>query len=116
MLMLPPPQFPLLLNAAFGTTGAERPEDALAVKAHTRNEMDKVESLYAGAGRGLNEVQIKGTAWAAYNAVVEYVDYYRNSKGKDTATRADNRLNSSWFGSGAIIKERAWNYLTDLVK
>jgi len=48
---------------------------------------------------------IKGTAWAAYNCVTEYVDHFRKvPKMEVDKTR---RLESIWIGSGAMIKERA---------
>ena len=48
---------------------------------------------------------IRGTAWAAYNAVTEYVDHERRVPKLDRdKTR---RLESIWIGSGAQIKERA---------
>lgn len=50
---------------------------------------------------------IKGTAWAAYNAVTEFVDHTRIiPKTEKDHTR---RLESIWTGSGAVIKERALN-------
>ena len=48
---------------------------------------------------------IQGTAWAAYNAVTEFVDHRRKVPKLDQdLTR---RLESIWLGSGAVIKERA---------
>ncbi|MCY4654553.1 MAG: DUF932 domain-containing protein [Dehalococcoidia bacterium] len=42
--------------------------------------------------------------WDMLNAVTEWVDHKR---GADT-----NRLHSAWFGSGDLIKRRAWDLLT----
>jgi len=50
----------------------------------------------------------KGTKWAAYNAVTEYVDHCRQYGGENAD---DVRLKNTWFGRGAAIKQRAWNYL-----
>lgn len=48
---------------------------------------------------------IKHTAWAAYNAVTEYVDHVRKvPKTDEDKTR---RLGNIWLGSGAQIKEKA---------
>lgn len=50
---------------------------------------------------------IKGTAWAGYNAVTEFVDHRRRvPKMESDKTR---RLENIWLGSGAVIKERALN-------
>lgn len=49
---------------------------------------------------------VKGTLWAAYNAITFYEDYKmpRNNRGFTAA----NRLNRVWFGSGAERKIRAF--------
>ena len=51
--------------------------------------------------------------WSAYNAIVEYVDYGKEYKGQNPD---DTRLKNCWFGSGATIKQNAWNYLAKLAK
>jgi phage/plasmid-like protein (TIGR03299 family) len=46
--------------------------------------------------------QVKGTLWAAYNGVAQYVDYrLRNGS-------PDQRLDSIWFGDGYLTKARAF--------
>ena len=59
----------------------------------------KIVSLFQ-YGRGQNNPAVKGTAWALYNAVTEYLSY---EKGKTQ----DTRLNSLWFGEGANINDKA---------
>lgn len=59
-------------------------------------------------GRGHDLAAIRHTAWTALNAVTEYVDHYRSTRGKTPLERASRRLESAWFGSGARLKERAW--------
>jgi len=102
-------KMPKLLPAAFGTTGSIRPEDVVKAEISTRkaNAMAYVASLMS-TGKGLNEKGIRGTKWAAYNAVVEYVDYGRKYGGADPAS---HRLNNVWWGQGAQMKQRALNYL-----
>ncbi|MBI1338469.1 MAG: DUF932 domain-containing protein [Phycisphaera sp.] len=51
---------------------------------------------------------VRGTAWAAYNAVSEWADHQRPFRGKDGRQRAENRLHSAWFGSSHDIKQRAY--------
>ena len=83
----------------------------------TRHAAETVKELFhTGIG---NDVQgVKGTAWAALNAVTEYVDHVRVQGGRlDTArsTAGDlgsKRLESAWFGNGAKIKQLAWDTLT----
>jgi len=52
-------------------------------------------------GKGNNLAHVRGTLWAAYNGVTEYVDYARTTVG-------DSKwLDSVWFGEGCAIKTRA---------
>lgn len=50
-------------------------------------------------GRGNDLPGVRGTMWAAYNAVSEYLQYQR---GEET-----NRLDNMWFGSSAELNKRA---------
>lgn len=51
---------------------------------------------------------IEHSAWAAYNAVSEWADHQRGSRGRTEAERLDNQLNSIWFGSANEIKQTAY--------
>lgn len=80
----------------------------------TRKENQKSDLLAlfeSGKGQTLGN---KHSLWKAYNAVTEYVDYYRTVKnvGKDKS----NKLQSIWFGSGAKMKEKAFNEAMLIVK
>lgn len=59
-------------------------------------------AYHQGPGASLDGVF--GTYWGAYNAVTDWVDHVRGSRGEDT------RLDSAWFGSGAKLKERAFEF------
>lgn len=65
-------------------------------------------------GIGHSDPSIKGTTWAAFNAVTEFVDHVRPTRGSNDRDRASNRLRSIWFGSGARIKQKAWNLALEL--
>ncbi len=52
-------------------------------------------------GRGNDMPGVKGTMWAAYNAVSEYMTW---EKGRS----ANTRLDSLWFGEGGKINQRAF--------
>ena len=99
---LPPAKMPLLLAAAFGTSGALDPQK---IYAPTAIQMDKVRELVE-VGRGMDNKAIKGTVWQAYNAVAEYADYYRPYRQESP----DAKLYGAWFGGGAEMKARAWQY------
>ena len=65
-------------------------------------------------GRGQEIPETKLTTWAAFNAVTEFVDHHRSTRGKSERERASSRLESAWFGSGASLKARAWDEALDL--
>lgn len=65
-------------------------------------------------GIGHNEPSIKTTTWTAFNAVTEFVDHVRTSRGTNDTDRVSNRLESIWFGSGAQLKQRAWNLALEM--
>ena len=78
--------------------------------------VEEVESRLVGKiiplfekGRGNDMVEIKGTYWAAYNAVSEFLQYERG-KSEDT------RLDSMWFGQGATLNKKALDLATVLAE
>jgi len=68
-----------------------------------RNEraMKKVQALYDGQGKGAELASSKGTAFGLLNSITEYVDHERRARS------TDHRLESAWFGQGALIKKKA---------
>ena len=65
-------------------------------------------------GVGQDMPAIRHTTWAAFNAVTEYVDHHRTTRGRTDQERASRRLESAWFGSGARMKAEAWNLALNL--
>jgi len=65
-------------------------------------------------GIGQEIPQIRHSAWAAFNAVTEYVDHHRSTRGRSDKERASRRLESAWFGSGARLKAEAWDLAMDM--
>jgi len=51
-------------------------------------------------GRGNDMAEIKGTYWAAYNAITEYLQYERGETN-------EGRMDQIWFGSSAQTSKRA---------
>lgn len=78
------------------------PSTADEATTRLKNIGEQVTTLFH-TGKGATMPSAKGTAWGAFNAVVEYVDYCRGSD------QADNRTKSLLFGSGADLKQRAWD-------
>lgn len=76
--------------------------------------LPKVQNLFE-TGRGAQLPGVRGTMWAAYNAVNEYIGYERgvSVKDDDRATKS-NRLDSLWFGTGAALNRRALSVATEM--
>ena len=77
----------------------------LESNARAENKRDDIINLFE-AGRGQDIKGVKGTGWAAYSAVVEYVNYMKSTRG-DEAIRQERRFESALFGSGQALVERA---------
>jgi len=60
-----------------------------------------VQTLYDGRGQGSELSSAKGTAWGLLNSVTEFVDHQRRARSQDY------RLDSAWFGQGAVLKKKA---------
>lgn len=75
------------------------------VSTRTLRAREKVVDLFEN---GQGHAPIRGTAWAALNAVAEFTDHFRSTRGADELTRAEARLTSTWFGSGAGLKRLAY--------
>jgi len=58
------------------------------------------------SGQGNNLPGARGTMWAAYNAVTEYIDHHRGEGSKKLDADA-RRLESAWFGQGMDLKVKA---------
>jgi phage/plasmid-like protein (TIGR03299 family) len=57
---------------------------------------------------------IRGTLWAAFNAVSQWTDHERMARGSVEPSRDDNRLQSIWLGDSADLKRAAWNTALEL--
>lgn len=76
-------------------------------KARAENVRNELFRLFEN-GKGQDIPEIKLTTWAALNAVTEYVDHFRPTRAKSEFDRAANRLESAWFGSGSLLKQKAF--------
>ena len=63
--------------------------------------MKKVMELYDGGGRGAELSSARGTVFGLLNAVTEFVDHERRARSQDY------RLDSAWFGAGAVLKQKS---------
>ena len=89
------------------TIGAVRKQDEEEeMSTRTKNNLDTFFELFEH-GKGNDLPGIKHTLWAGYNSVVEHVDYIRGSN--------KNRTKSLLYGSGADLKQRAWDKAVEWV-
>ena len=70
---------------------------------------DAVLSLFHGKAIGASLESANDTAFGLLNAVTEYIDHNRRARSPS------NRLDSAWFGQGAVIKQRALDAALQLV-
>jgi phage/plasmid-like protein (TIGR03299 family) len=85
------------------------PDDPLPEVIPNERALRRVQNLYEGAGRGSTMPSVSGTAWGLLNAITEYVDHERRARS------VEYRMDSAWFGQGAIIKQRALSAALQLV-
>ncbi len=71
--------------------------------------MKVAHELYTGRGKGSDMASASGTAWGLLNSITEYVDHHRRARS------GDHRLDTAWFGSGATLKQKAWDEALKLV-
>lgn len=91
--------------------------DKANAKHKTRSENIRAEiANLSRVGMGQDMEGVKGTLWALYNGVTEYVDFHRGTRGDSDDSRAENRLESVFFGSGLDMKEDAYKLALSMAK
>ena len=84
-------------------------------KKNTRRINARASILSAFTDGPQNLPGVKGTAWAAFNAMTQYLDHERSYKGKNTEAKAENRMNSTLFGANSRAKHSALNLVNKYV-
>lgn len=82
--------------------------DPYSVNAN-KKAMKRVEELYNGHGHGAMLESSRGTAYGIMNAVTEFVDHERRARS------SDYRLDSAWFGQGAVLKQKALDNALEMI-
>jgi phage/plasmid-like protein (TIGR03299 family) len=87
-------------------------EEAGVLKVSTRakNMREKVIDLFTN-GAGHETANIRGTAWAGYNAVAEFADHHRSMRGGEGKEGNEARFHATMIGSGAMLKTKAINWI-----
>jgi phage/plasmid-like protein (TIGR03299 family) len=55
---------------------------------------------------------VRGTAWAAFNAITQHVDHNSGYKGSNTAAKGEARMESVLFGANSRLKTNALKMIT----
>ena len=69
------------------------------IPAQTMNKLRAILTL-AEKGKGNENPAIKGTLWAAYNGVTEYL-------GTEFGRTQEGRIDSLWFGQSSNLSQKA---------
>ncbi len=71
--------------------------------------MSKVMTMFNGHGRGAELSSAKDTAYGLLCAMTEFIDHERRAMSRD------HRLDSAWFGAGAVLKQRSLDQALRLI-
>lgn len=81
-----------------------------------KKKRNRIMDLYHGDQAGGDQEAVKGTAYGLLNAVGEYVDHERTVLAMNGRSKADARMQSVMFGSGARLKQQSFGLLTRVLE
>lgn len=84
-------------------------DESKATPVVTERAMTATRNLFDGQGRGAELDSARDTAFGLLNSVTEFVDHSRRARGPDY------RLESAWFGQGAVLKQKALELATQMI-
>ena len=85
--------------------GMKPPKDQEELSTKTQNKLDQIIDLVLH-GDGNDRPNVRGTWWAAYNGVTQYLNY-------EASRQTETRLKSLWFGQGAKLNSYALSLALD---
>jgi hypothetical protein len=88
------------------------PDPADAKPTRAEKSRRTIAHLFNGHQAGADHDAVRGNAYGLLNAVTQFVDHYRTVRTTKTATRAENRMESVLYGSGARFRDRAYGLLS----
>lgn len=89
------------------------PDPADGSSTRARNVRDTLYNLFE-RGKGQEIPAIRHSSFAAFNAITEFVDHHRSTRGRTDHEKSSNRLDSAWFGSGNRLKQHAFRLALDM--
>jgi phage/plasmid-like protein (TIGR03299 family) len=93
-----------VLFPAMEENGAEK------VSTRSKNMREKLFDLFVN-GAGHETANIRGTAWAGYNAVAEFADHHRSTRTTEGREAAEARFQTTMMGAGAQLKAKAIKWI-----
>ena len=96
------------LTAVFGKPGPDEAERAKTIRKHREGRLSEILASPTSQVSGT-----KDSAYSLLNAVTEWIDHERTTRGAENAD--EGRLFSATMGSGSVLKEKAWGAIMDLV-
>lgn len=106
---------PRKVEAYFEQVLPPLPKDASdRQKQNRRDTLKAFQTNFEAEAEALPGSGVRHTPWAAYNAVSRWADHQRTFRGHGDQQRAENRLNSVWFGSSHHLKQKAYHAALEL--
>ena len=89
---------------------AQEEAGTVKVSTRTKNMREKVLDLFVN-GAGHETANIRGTAWAGFNAVAEFADHHRSTRTTDGQGENEARFQATMMGTGAQLKAKAIKWI-----
>lgn len=87
-----------------------------AKPARAQSVRNDITELFRYRQIGADSPELRGTAWGLYNAMTQYIDRERSTRGSDAQATRESRLTSTWYGSGATLRQNAANLLLETLE
>jgi len=75
----------------------------------------KVAELFYSRQAGANHPALNGTAYGLVNAMTAFIDHHRTTRTSEGRSAVEARLDSVWFGTGAKMREDAFELMEECV-
>lgn len=83
-----------------------------ASSSRAENTRREIAELYRFRQIGADQPELRGTAYGLYNALTQYIDRERTTRANGRSI-AEARLDSTWYGSGAALRQQGANLLLE---
>lgn len=95
-------------NRTFGVKAGRGDHQFAEQETDVKDEKRAIPQLLELYESGMGAEMTRGTLWGAINAVTEWTSHHRTYKQHEGGnSKADNKLNSLWFGQSASLTDKA---------